>query len=152
MRAGVGCVKPSEKWLIGARHGSVAGRMKAFLFALVLFVALAAALFVPIEGRSFWQRAQEHGIPRAVARGTAHGLRATWDFLASLSHRTESMEGKATHGPPAHSPRHASRKAQAASAQPAHRTSREGIVAQPPREKLQKADRAALDDLVAHAR
>ena len=126
--------------------------MKAFLLVLVLSAALAAALFVPLEGRSFWQRAQEHGIPRAMARDTAHGLRATWDFLASLSHRTQSTGAQPTNETPAHSPRHASRKAQAASAQPAHRISREGIVAQPPKEKLQPADRAALDDLVARAR
>lgn len=131
------------------------GRMKAFFVVLILVAALAAALFVPLGGRSFWQRAQAHGIPRAIARGTAHGLRAGWDFLASLSHRTGSPESPAaqpTREPPAHSPRHASRKAQAATAQPVQRTSREGIVAQPPREKLGQSDRAALDDLVAHAR
>ncbi len=130
--------------------------MKALLLFLVVSAALAAALFVPLGGRSFWQRAQEHGIPRAVARGTAHGLRASWDFFASLSqsHGTRSPEPgvRPTAEAPAHSPRHASRKAQAAAAQPAHRTSREGIVAQPPKEKLQQSDRAALDDLVAHAR
>ena len=130
--------------------------MKALLLFVVLSAALAAALFVPLGGRSFWQRAQEHGIPRAVARGTAHGLRATWDFLASLSHGTDSPGSPSGAGPtaegPAHSPRHASRKAQAAAAQPAHRTSREGIVAQPPKEKLGQSDRAALDDLVAHTR
>ena len=128
--------------------------MKALLLFLVVSAALAAALFVPLGGRSFWQRAQEHGIPRAVARGTAHGLRASWDFFASLSHRTGAPESgsRPTAEGPAHSPRHASRKAQAAPAQPVHRTSREGIVAQPPKEKIGQSDRAALDDLVAHAR
>ena len=126
--------------------------MKAFLIFLILGTALVAALFVPLQGRSFWQRAQAHGIPRAVARETAHGLRATWDFLASLSHRNASPDARPTDGAPAHSPRHVSRKAQAAAAQPAHRISREGIVAQPPKEKLGQSDRAALDDLVAHAR
>jgi hypothetical protein len=125
--------------------------MKALLLTLVLCAALLAALVVPLQGRSFWQRAQEHGIPAAVARGTAHGLRATWDYLSSLSHRTDSPGTQPTREPPAHSPRHASRKSQAAAA-PAHRASREGIVAQPPKEQLPQSDRAALDNLVAHAR
>ena len=123
--------------------------MKAFFFALIFCLALAAALFAPLAGRSFWQRSQEHGIPRGIARGAAHGLRASWDFFASLSHRTSSSGAQPTREPPAHSPRPASQKAQAASAR---RASREGIVAQPPKEKIVQSDRAALDDLVAHAR
>jgi hypothetical protein len=114
--------------------------MKAFLILTMLLLLGAAALFVPVSGRSFCARAQQHGIPAAIARGNAHGLRATWDFLT-----------QPTRDPPAHSPRHASRKAQAASAQPAHRAGREGIVPQPPKEKLGRNDRAALDSLVAHS-
>ena len=124
--------------------------MKTFLVLVMLFALGVGALFVPVSGRSFWDRAQQHRIPTAVARGAAHGLRATWDFFASLGQRP-SQNG-ATQEAPAHSPRHPSRKAQAqAAAQPPHRTGREGIVPQKPKESLQESDRAALDSLVAHS-
>jgi hypothetical protein len=119
------------------------------LLVLFLMLLAAAALLVPVSGRSFWSRAQERGIPAAVARGVAHGMRATWDFVTSLGH--DSSEAQATRESPAHSPKHPSRKAQAAAAQPAHRAGREGIVPQPPKEKLERNDRAALDSLVAHS-
>ncbi len=123
--------------------------MKA-AFVLLLLIALGtAALLVPVSGRSFWSRAQERGIPAAAARGVAHGMRATWDFFSSLGHDFSGTQP--TREPPAHSPKHPSRKAQAASAQPAHRAGREGIVPQPPKEKLERTDRAALDSLVAHS-
>jgi hypothetical protein len=115
--------------------------MKSFLLLVVVFGLAGAVLFVPVAGRSFWARAQERGIPAAIARGTAHGLRAAWDSLAALGQHEPA---------PAHPPRHLSRKAQAA-AQPIHRAGREGILAQPPKEKLQPADRAALNSLIAHA-
>src|ERR1700682_3304761 len=125
------------------------GAMKVLLLLTTVLLLGAAALFVPIAGRSFLSRAQERGIPAAVARGAAHGLRATWDFFSSLGHG--SSEGQPTREPPAHSPRHPSRKAQAA-AQPAHKVGRDGILPQPPKEKLEQTDRAALDSLVAHSR
>src|ERR1700674_2364554 len=126
--------------------------MKAFFVSMLLFGLLCAALFLPVSGRSFCARAQEHRIPAAVARGTAHGLRATWDFFASLDHRSDPSASQPTREQPAHSPRHPSRKAQPAAAQPVHRASREGIVAQPPKEKIEARDRVALDALVAHSR
>ena len=122
--------------------------MKAFLIFVGCAGLAAAALFAPICGRSFWTRAQERGLPRAAARLAAHGLRAGWDSLASLKHGASSSGGSG--GEPGHSPRPLSRREQANAAQPAlHRASREGIVAQPPKEKLEQADRAALDKLVA---
>lgn len=128
--------------------------MKSFLIALMFCALLGGALFCPIAGRSFWQRAQAHGIPVAMARGTAHGLRAGWDFLASLGQRAETSVGRGIRGPPAYSPRHPSRKAQAqaAAAQPAHRASREGIVPQPLKEHLGSSDRAALGALLSKPR
>ena len=126
------------------------GAMKTF-FVLVLVTALAVgALFVPIAGKSFWQRAQERGIPAALARATAHGMRATWDFVTSMGH--DALDTRTTQEGPQHSPRHPSRKAQAAAQQPARRPGREGIVPQPPKEKIEQTDRDALDSLVAHGR
>lgn len=96
-----------------------------WLLALVLVGAAGVALlFVP---------------PRQAALATAHGLRAGWDWLSSLG--PHHAAATATHAPP----KHPSRKAQAAMAR---RTSREGIVAQRPKETLQPSDRAALDTLV----
>ena len=139
MRARGGCVKvkargePAEKWPARARRGSVE-RVKTLLTFLILCGLVAGALFAPIGGRTLWRRAQERGVPRAVARSAAHGLRLAWDWVAALQ-------------PPAHPLPHPSRKAQAAAA---HRVSREGIVAQPPKEKLSTSDKAALDRLVRH--
>lgn len=122
--------------------------MKAAL-ALLILCLCAGALFVPIGGKSFWTRANEKGLPRAAAQATAHGLRAGWDFIAGLGHR-EPTADKPAHSPAP--PKHVSR-AQAAAAQPAQRrASREGIVAQPPKERLEQTDRAALDQLVARQR
>ena len=92
-----------------------------WLLALMLVGAAAVALwFVP---------------PRKAALATAHGLRAGWTWLSSLGPRRPAQ---AT-APPA------KRKAQAAVGK---RASREGIVAQRPKEDLQADDRAALDALV----
>ncbi|MGZ6142974.1 MAG: hypothetical protein ACXWLM_06530 [Myxococcales bacterium] len=114
--------------------------MKAFLIVVVAFGLAGAALFAPVCGKTMWARASERGLPREAAKLTARGLRATWDFVFAQPHPGTTAQD------PAHSPpRHASRKAQAA---PAHRVSREGIVAQPPKEKISRDDRAALDALV----
>ena len=101
-----------------------------WLFALLVVGALAWAIaFVP---------------ERTAARLAARGLRAAWDFVASIGAETRRS-------PPAR-PSHEkfSRKAQAAA--PQRRASRDGIVPQPPKETLQPKDRAALDSLVANSR
>ena len=96
-----------------------------WLLALVLVGAAGVALlFVP---------------PRKAALATAHGLRAGWTWLSSLG----------PHAAPAAPAKVPPRKVQAAVGK---RTSREGIVAQRPKETLQPSDRAALDDLVHRSR
>jgi hypothetical protein len=111
-----------------------------WLLGLMLFFALAlAVLLVPIQGRTLWSR----GAVREVAHFVAHGLRAGWDAIAQLG----KDHAQSTHAPVAHSPK---RKVQTAAAAP--RTSREGIVQQPPKETLQPQDQAALQDLIAHSR
>jgi hypothetical protein len=105
------------------------------LLLLFLLAAFAVGLFVPLGGKTIWARAQERGLPLAAARLTARGLRASWNFVAGLGQRPSP---------------HATQQAQAHS--PQRRAWREGIVPQPPKEKLQKNDRAALDKLVAGAR
>jgi len=111
-----------------------------WLLGLMLFFAFAmAVLLLPIQGRTLWSR----GAVREVARFVAHGLRSGWDAIASLS----KDHAQPTHAPPAHSPK---RKVQTAATAP--RTSREGIVQQPPKETLQPRDQAALQDLIAHSR
>ena len=123
MRAGRARVKPTEKWPGAWAHGSLRG-MK-WLLALVLVGAAALALmFVP---------------PKKMALATAHGLRASWDWVNSLGpHRA---------APAAQPPQR--RKMQAAVGK---RTSREGIQAQRPKETLAPSDRAALDSLVHRSR
>jgi hypothetical protein len=108
--------------------------MKAVLVLLVLF---AVAAFVPVGGSPLWVHARDRGLPREAALLTARGLRATWDFVAGIGQQTA-----ATHAPPAHSPKQASRNPPAQ-----HR-----IVPQPPKERLQPSDRAALNHLVAGSR
>jgi hypothetical protein len=96
-----------------------------WLFGLVLVGAVAfAATCVP---------------PKTAARMTARALRSTWSWLSSLGDEA----------PREHVARRdrALRKAQAAPA-PQRRAGREGILLQPPREKLAPSDRAALDALV----
>lgn len=114
-----------------------------WLLGLFLIVALiTAALLVPIQGRSLWSR----GAVREVAHFVAHGLRAGWDAVA-----TNKNHPQPTRPPPAHSPKPkpATAKAQAAAAP---RTSREGIVQQPPKETLKPADQQALGDLIRQSR
>ena len=102
-----------------------------WLFALLVAFAVAwAVAFVP---------------PRTAAKLAARGLRAGWDWVASLGPEATRRT------PPARPPqRQLSRKAQAAT--PQRRASRDGIVPQQPRETLRPNDRAALDSLVANAR
>ena len=114
-----------------------------WLLGLILLVALAAAaLLVPIQGRSLWDR----GAVREVARFTAHGLRAGWNAIASSG----KQHPQPTRTPPAHSPKPKPTAKAQASAPP--RTSRDGIVQQPPKETLKPADQQALDDLIRHSR
>src|SRR2546426_7349439 len=78
--------------------------------------------------------------PRTAARMAARGLRAGWDWVASV--------GATRREAPERSPARASAKLQAAT--PQRRATRDGIVPQPPKETLRPSDREALDDLVAH--
>ena len=98
--------------------------MKWLLALLLIAAVAAAALYVP---------------RKTAARLTARGLRATWDWVESLGQ--EHREA----------PRKKMRKAQAAPP-PQHKPGREGIVAQPPKERIAPEDRAALDDLVSGAK
>ena len=93
-----------------------------WLLALLLVAAIGyAAASVP---------------PRTAARVAVRGIRATWAWLAALGPQQP---------PPA---RRSWRKAQLA-AKSTPRTSREGIVKQPSRERIDERDRAALHALVA---
>lgn len=99
-----------------------------WLLALVVLGAVAfAVISVP---------------PRTAARLTARGLRAGWDWLASIRSET-TWDGSPARSPPRALPG----KAQAA--MPQRRASRDGIVPQPPKETLRPSDRAALDGLLA---
>src|SRR4051812_41214021 len=94
-----------------------------WLLALLFIAPLApAALFVP---------------PKTAARMAARGLRATWDWVESLGQE------------PSETPKKKTRKAQAAT--PQRKPGRDGIVAQPPKEKIAPEDRAALDELLSGA-
>jgi hypothetical protein len=116
--------------------------MKWLLGLMLCFGLALAVLLVPIRGRTLWSR----GAVRGVAQFVAHGLRSGWDAIASLS----KDRGQPAHPAPAHSQRPPARKPQTAAA--SQRTSREGIVQQPPKETLQPRDQAALQDLIAHSR
>lgn len=94
--------------------------MKTLLFFLLVCGIVLAALFAPLD--------RTRGVAKIVARHTAHGLRMAWDWVAAVQ-------------PPAKPP---AKKAAA------RRVSRDGIVAQPPKEKLSPSDKKALDTLVRH--
>jgi len=85
--------------------------------------------------------------PRTAARVTARTLRAGWDWLASIGEKA-TRDDLAVRPPS----RRTSRRPQAAAPQSESgrgAASREGIVPQPPKEKLRPADREALDSLLA---
>jgi hypothetical protein len=114
--------------------------MKSLLLLCALLALCGGLLFVPVGGRTLWARAD---LPRSAARLAARGLRAGWDYVAALGHRP------ATPAVPAHSPPPAAAKKNNFFSS---RAGRGGILPQPPKEKLEKSDRAALDKLVAHGR
>lgn len=128
--------------------------------AVAVAAALCCAVFWPVGGRSFWQRAEERGLQRAAARLAARGIRSAWDFVASLGSSAPAERAGPPHppkrralarGPVAASappPGRAAAPERGAAAQPA---GPDRIVAQPPRETLQQSDRAALEKLL-HAR
>ena len=129
-------------------------RMKALIAVALVCALVAGALFWPVAGRSFWQRADDRGLPRAAARLAARGLRSTWDLVF---HRPA-----ATAPPPRPGPaRRVARKAEPArDPAPAKDPDRipertaslaagpDRIVAQPPRETLRPGDRAGLEKLL----
>ena len=104
--------------------------MKWILTLLLVGAIGAAALLVP---------------PRTTARLAARGLRATWDWVSSL----EPLSSPTTAGPGQRKLKRS--KAQAAQPQ-GPKAGREGIVAQPPKEKLGRKDRSALDTLLSRSR
>jgi hypothetical protein len=112
-------------------------RRSVMKFLLLLLIMGALAWALPIGGKTLWQRGVEAGVPKEVAHLTARGLRATWDFVTAAPHVDRTSQT-----PPHSPPRHASRKAQARG------VSREGIVAQKPKEKISHDDKAALDSLL----
>jgi hypothetical protein len=113
--------------------------MKSFLFCCLLLCA--GALFVPVGGKTLWVRAD---VPRSAARLTARGLRAGWDAIVGLGPHPASPAH------PPHSPPVAAAKKNNFFS--ARAPGRGGIVPQPPKEKLQKDDRVALEKLVARGR
>jgi hypothetical protein len=145
--------------------------------ALLVAAALCCAVFWPVGGRSFWQRAEERGLQRAAARLAARGLRSAWDFVASHGSPAPARRAEPPHPPQRRALRHpelarASKENAAprlpeggAPAQPAgpdrivaqpagrdrvvaQQAGPDRIVAQPPRETLHQSDRAALDKLL----
>jgi hypothetical protein len=105
------------------------GMGKALL--LLLVAAIVAVFFVPLHGKTLWDRAQRHGFPAAaayVARGALHWFSGT--------PRKRSV---------AAAPVAAGRRAP----EPAP----ERILKAPPKERLSSEDRASLDRLVdSHGR
>jgi hypothetical protein len=102
--------------------------MKWFLTLVVIGGICAAALVVP---------------PRTAAKLAARGLHATWDWVASFKPVTSAT--------PTAQKKSKRYKAQAALPQ-GPKAGRDGIVAQPPKEKLGQKDRADLDSLLSRSR
>lgn len=117
--------------------------MKWLLGFVVLFALALAVLLVPVQGRTLWSR----GAAREVAQLVAHGLRSGWDAVVSIGGEhprpTRPIRAHSAHKPAVQS---------TPWAQTSARKSRDGIVAQAPKEKLQADDRAALDKLVSASR
>ena len=103
---------------LGQRGRVTLDPVKTFLLFIIVCWIVLAALFAPLD--------RTRGVAKSVARLTAHGLRMGWDWVTAVQ-------------PPAKPP---AKKAAA------RRVSREGIVAQPPKEKLSPSDKDALDGLV----
>ena len=102
--------------------------MKWVLTILFIGSIAAVAVFIP---------------PKTTARVAARGLRAGLDWVASFKPLTGSA--------PAAQKKAKKNKAQAAIPQ-GPKAGRDGIVAQPPKEKLGRGDRADLDALVSRSR
>ena len=97
--------------------------MKTLFFLFIVGGLVAAVLYLPLD--------RTRAVGKTVAVQTAHGLRHAWDWVSGVG-----VEAPAKRPPP--------KKASA------RRVSREGIVAQPPKETLSSSDKAALDSLVRH--
>jgi hypothetical protein len=136
--------------------------MKSLIAVALLCALVAGALFWPVGGRSFWQRADERGLPHATARLAARGLHSAWDLVFGRRGGAAGAEA------PAHSPpvRRVARKPEpsrtVASVREPARGSVPGIpvhaaglvagpdriVAQPAKESLQPGDRQGLEKLI----
>lgn len=111
--------------------------MSRIALAAVFALALAALVgFVPLGGRTLWQRAEERGWPRTAARTVARAGVAAWDWAR-----------KAT-APAPQKPRPQA----VAHAAPPSRPARADHAPRPqiaPAERLSGQDRDDLDRLVA---
>jgi hypothetical protein len=118
--------------------------MKWLLGFMLLAALVLAVLLVPIQGKSLYAR----GAVREVAHFVAHGLRAGWDAVAAASSNKDHPQS--TRAATAHSQKAKPAAKPQASAAP--KTSREGIVQQPPKENLKAADQEALKNLIVNSR
>ena len=124
--------------------------MKALIAVAIICALAAGALFWPLGGRSFWQRAGERGLPHAAAQSAARGVRSAWDLLFHHARPTPAA--------PVNSPAKVRRSARAIPetaplpetipVRAAGLAGPDRIVAQPPKERLQANDRAGLEKLL----
>ena len=133
MRARPLPVKASQELAGGARTWQ-RGRPMGKLLAFLLFAGVVAGLTFAVLH------------PRPAARAVAHGLRAAWEWVETLSTPEPPTRRPGRHSPPARA------VARAPAPSLPQRAGRDGIVAQPNKESLQPHDRAALDRLVSTRR
>jgi len=97
--------------------------LRSLIWTLALSVVTTAALLVPIEGRSIWDRARDRGIPQAVGRQADRSI--AW------------LKTVGQDAPKAAPAKKADKRAAQARA-----------VKNKPAEQITKADRAELDELI----
>ncbi len=130
--------------------------MKALLAMAMVGALVAGALLWPVGGRSFWQRAEDRGLPQATARLAARGLRSAWDLVFRAGPGTPSAPA---HPPPPlrRGPRKTEplRTATAAAVSDRVQVRATGLAAgpdrilmQPAKESLKQDDRKGLEQLL----
>ena len=98
--------------------------LRSLVWSLALSVVLAAALLVPIQGRSIWDRAHDRGIPQAIGKQADRA--AAW--LKTVGQDPKGAAGKKVE----------KRGAQA----------RAVVKKGKPAEQITREDRAELDELI----